>query len=65
MNYLRVDRRKSYENMLGSKSDEQIHIIDKRFRDAIVDIQTYQISALTFYLGNIQTDKYSDALKLF
>jgi hypothetical protein len=38
--------------------------MEKRFREAIVDIPQYQESALAFYLANIQTDKYSDAVKL-
>ena len=39
--------------------------MNKRFREAMVDIDTYQVSALIFYLSNIQLDKYNDAVKLF
>ena len=64
MNYLRDDGLRSSNYMLGKK-DEQIVLMNKRFREAMVEIDTYQVSALVFYLTRIQTDKYNDAVKLF
>lgn len=63
MNYLRDDGLRSQNYMLGKK-DEQIVLMNKRFREAIVEIDTYQASALVFYLSNIQSDKYNDAIKI-
>ena len=47
------------DTVLQKQSEEQLHLMDQKFRQCLSDINAYQPFALIFYLMNGQIDLYN------